>query len=152
MKELTPEFDVIRDAVALACRAPSLHNSQPWRWIADGPTLHLFADPTRLMFAADPQGREITLSCGAALDHLIVAMSAAGWETTVARFPDPYEPFHVATIDFRPARRRRPRRGVLRAPRRSRGAAQTGVPSALQPTGPDSKCCCGRHDPVPRDV
>jgi hypothetical protein len=103
MNRLTPEFDVIRDAVALACRAPSLHNSQPWRWIADGPTLHLFADASRLMFAADPQGRQITLSGGAALDHPIVAMSAAGWETTVARCPDPYKPFHLATMDFRPA-------------------------------------------------
>ena len=27
---------VIRDAVWLACRAPSLHNSQPWRWVAEG--------------------------------------------------------------------------------------------------------------------
>ena len=27
--------DVIKDAVLLACRAPSLHNSQPWRWVAD---------------------------------------------------------------------------------------------------------------------
>jgi nitroreductase len=103
MTELKPKLDVIRNAVALACRAPSLHNSQPWRWIADGPTLHLFADTARLMFSADPQGREITLSCGAALDHLIVAMSAAGWETTVARFPDPYDPLHLATMDFRPA-------------------------------------------------
>jgi hypothetical protein len=56
-----------------------------------------------MMFSADPQGREITLSCGAALDHLIVAMSAVGWDTIVSRFPDPYEPFHLATIDFRAA-------------------------------------------------
>lgn len=102
MTRLTPEFDVIREAVALACRAPSLHNSQPWRWVADGPTLHLFADVGRLMSAADPQGREIMLSCGAALDHLTVAMSAAGWAANVTRFPDPDEPFHLATIDFCP--------------------------------------------------
>ncbi len=98
--KLTPQIDVIRDAVALACRAPSVHNSQPWRWIADGATLHLFADTSRLVSAADPQGREITLSCGAALDHLTLAMSAAGWHTTVTRFPDPYKPLHVAAIEF----------------------------------------------------
>ena len=103
MTTLTPGRDVIRDAVELACRAPSLHNSQPWRWIADDASLDLFADAGRLMPAADPQGREITLSCGAALDHLTVAMSAAGWDTTVTRFPDPYKPFHLATIGFRPA-------------------------------------------------
>ena len=102
MITLTPDSDVIRNVVGLACRAPSLHNSQPWRWIADGPTLHLFADAGRLMSAADPLGREITLSCGAALDHLSVAMSAASWNTTVTRFPDPHKPFHLATIDFHP--------------------------------------------------
>jgi hypothetical protein len=79
-----------------------LHNSQPWRWIADGSSLHLLADPTRMMSSADPLGREITLSCGAALDHLTVATSAVGWQTTVSRFPDPDEPFHLATIDFPP--------------------------------------------------
>jgi nitroreductase len=103
MTTLAPELDIIRDAVGLACRAPSLHNSQPWRWVAEGPTLHLFADTGRLMSAADPQGREITLSCGAVLDHFVVAMSAAGWDTSVTRFPDPYKPLHLATIGFRPA-------------------------------------------------
>jgi nitroreductase len=103
MTTQTPRIEVIRDAVGLACRAPSLHNSQPWRWIADGPTLHLFADTGRLMSAADPQGREITLSCGTALHHFTVAMSAAGWDTTVTRLPDPDEPLHLATIAFRPS-------------------------------------------------
>src|SRR5690242_12214281 len=92
----TPGFDVIRHAVGLACRAPSLHNSQPWRWITDGTTLDLFADAGRLIPAADPQGREITLSCGAALDHLILAMSVAGWNTNVQRIPDQYTPYHLA--------------------------------------------------------
>jgi nitroreductase len=103
MTTLTPGLDVIREAVGLACRAPSLHNSQPWRWVADGPTLHLFADTGRLMSAADPEGPEITLSCGAALDHLTVAMSAAGWDSAVTRLPDPYKPLHLATIGFSPA-------------------------------------------------
>ena len=41
-----PDSRVIRDAVALACRAPSLHNTQPWRWVAKGASLQLWADPT----------------------------------------------------------------------------------------------------------
>ena len=83
----TPNAAVIQDAVRLACRAPSMHNSQPWRWVAEGSTLHLFADLTRVMTAADPEGREIYLSCGAALDHLSVAMAAAGWHTTDTAIP-----------------------------------------------------------------
>ena len=31
--------EVIRDAVRLACRAPSLHNSQPWSLAIDGDTV-----------------------------------------------------------------------------------------------------------------
>jgi hypothetical protein len=106
MTDMTPDFAVIQDAVRLACRAPSLHNSQPWRWVAEGSSLHLFADLTRVMTAADPEGREIYLSCGAVLHHLTVAMASAGWKTTVKRFPDAHEPLHVAALAFRPAPRK----------------------------------------------
>ncbi|MBY0286297.1 MAG: NAD(P)H nitroreductase [Mycobacteriaceae bacterium] len=100
MQDESPDFAVIQNAVRLACRAPSLHNSQPWRWVAEPSALHLFADFTRVMNAADPEGREIYLSCGAALDHLTVAMAAFGWEAAVQRFPDPDDPLHVAAITF----------------------------------------------------
>ncbi|MGZ5362745.1 MAG: Acg family FMN-binding oxidoreductase [Mycobacterium sp.] len=105
MISITPDLAVIRDAVQLACRAPSLHNSQPWRWVVEGRKLHLFADLTRVLTAADPEGREIYLSCGAVLDHLTVAMASAGWETAVQRFPDPLDPRHVAKLEFRPGPR-----------------------------------------------
>jgi hypothetical protein len=92
---------VINAAVELACRAPSLHNSQPWRWVSDSAGLHLFADPTRKVQVADPSGREALISCGAVLDHLRVAMAAAGWSAHVDRFPNPNNLKHVASIDFR---------------------------------------------------
>ena len=69
----TPGIKVIRDAVELACRAPSVHNSQPWRWVVDGSTLHLFADVGRLMSAADPLGREIILSCDGGFESCATA-------------------------------------------------------------------------------
>lgn len=92
--------DVIVAALKLACRAPSLHNSQPWRWVATDEFVELFADPVRLVRATDPTGREALISCGAVLDHFRVAMSAAGWKTTVERFPDQGDPLHLATIGF----------------------------------------------------
>jgi hypothetical protein len=95
-----PERQVVRDAVMLACRAPSLHNSQPWRWVSDGAELHLFADRKRLVQVADFSGRELILSCGAALDHLRVAMAAAGWDARTHRFPNADEPDHLASLDF----------------------------------------------------
>ena len=87
-------------AVQLACRAPSFHNSQPWRWVFDRGRLHLFIDPDR-MVDTDQAGHETLISCGAVLDHLRVASAAAGWEAAVARFPDPDDSMHLASIDFR---------------------------------------------------
>ncbi|ORV99039.1 Acg family FMN-binding oxidoreductase [Mycobacterium kyorinense] len=96
------EPQVIENAVRLACRAPSLHNTQPWQWIlSDDGTLQLFLDPSRIMLS-DRSGRQALIGCGAALDHLRVAMAAAGWRTQVSRFPNPNDPNHLATIDFTP--------------------------------------------------
>lgn len=98
-----PDPEVVRDAVELACRAPSLHNSQPWRWVADGKVLHLWADPRRSMRGTDRAGRELILSCGAVLDHLRVAMAARGWRSVTEGFPELGRPDHLATVRFRPA-------------------------------------------------
>jgi len=103
MTEVVPDAKVLTQAVQLACRAPSLHNSQPWRWVAEGGVLHLFADPTRIGQATDSTGREVVISCGAVLDHLRVAMAAAGWESHIDRLPDPNHRDHLATIQFSPA-------------------------------------------------
>jgi hypothetical protein len=102
MTQTEPGRDVIRNAVTLACRAPSLHNSQPWRWTLDASELHLYADRMRVILSTDSTGREVLLSCGAALDHLRVAMAAAGWDTVIERFPDPHDPDHVAALKFTP--------------------------------------------------
>jgi len=96
------DTEVIRDALRLACRAPSLHNSQPWRWVLEGETLQLFADADRVVRATDNSGREALMACGAVLDHLRVAMAAAGYTANVARFPNPNNRLHVASIDFTP--------------------------------------------------
>lgn len=102
MSDTMVDADVIRDAVALACRAPSLHNSQPWRWVVDGAGIELFLDRDRTMPSADRTGREALISCGAALDHLRVTLAAAGWAVTVTRFPDPGQPDHLAHVDLAP--------------------------------------------------
>ena len=86
--------------VELACRAPSLHNSQPWRWVFANGTLDLFADHARVGRHTDSTGREVILSCGAVFDHLQVAAAAAGWQVTVERYPDRHNHDHVASAGF----------------------------------------------------
>ena len=83
---------VVERLVSLACLAPSVHNTQPWLWRYDGHRLTLHADLRRRLPAEDPRGRNLILSCGAALHHLQFAARALGWETTVDRMPpDPDE-------------------------------------------------------------
>lgn len=89
-------------AVQLASRAPSLHNTQPWRLVAERGCVHLHLDPHRVVTATDRSSREAVISCGVLLDHLRVAMAAAGWATAVDRFPNPNDLDHLATLQFSP--------------------------------------------------
>lgn len=85
-------------AVDAARHAPSLHNAQPWRWRIAGRLAELYADTTRAVPVADPLGRELRLSCGAALEHARIVLSAAGWHVMVTRLPDPANPDLLARI------------------------------------------------------
>lgn len=102
MRDVVVDADVIKEAVWLACRAPSLHNSQPWRWIAQRHAVQLFLDADRAPRSTDTSGREAVIGCGAVLDHFRVAMAAAGWATNVDRFPNPNNLDHLASVDFSP--------------------------------------------------
>ncbi|SHK75297.1 Nitroreductase [Pseudonocardia thermophila] len=88
----------VRSALALASRAPSVHNSQPWLWRYDSRTVHLRADRRRWLRATDAPGRDMLLSCGTALHHARIALAAAGVAATVRRMPDPADPDHLATM------------------------------------------------------
>ncbi|WP_330252691.1 NAD(P)H nitroreductase [Nocardia sp. NBC_00565] len=88
---------IVKAALALAVRAPSVRNSQPWRWRIGDRCVHLYSDPTR---ATDSDQRDLVLSCGAALHHLRIALAARGWSAVVRRLPDPAQPDHLASIEL----------------------------------------------------
>jgi len=89
--------DVIGTALASAIRAPSPHNTQPWRFEVRPGRIDVLLDRHRILRAADPGGREARLACGAALFNLRAALHAAGQATAVDLRPAG-KPERVATV------------------------------------------------------
>ncbi|GAA1622425.1 nitroreductase family protein [Nocardia ninae] len=90
-----PDSTTLETALALAARAPSVADTQPWRWQIGSRSIHLYLDPA---WAADPDQRGPVLSCGASLHHLRVALAALGWSAVVRRLPNPAQPNHLASV------------------------------------------------------
>jgi nitroreductase len=84
--------------VAAATRAPSIHNTQPWRFVAGPDRLDVFLDTDRALPVLDPTGRQQIISCGSAVEFAAVALAAAGHAAEVHLLPDAAEPTHLATV------------------------------------------------------
>ena len=99
--DMVTGFDgrLLDDALVRAVRAPSIHNSQPWRWQVGPHGVDLYTDATRRLPRTDPDGRDQVMSCGAALHHLLVALADAGQGARVRRLPDLARPHHLATVE-----------------------------------------------------
>jgi hypothetical protein len=79
--------DNLDTVLRMATRAPSVHNTQPWRFrYADG-VLDLHADPTRQLRATDPDGREMLISCGAVLFGVRLVIRQLGYLPSVELLP-----------------------------------------------------------------
>lgn len=83
-----------------AILAPSGHNSQPWRFGVRRGRIELVADRNRTLWMVDPEGRELTMSCGAALFFLRLALRHFGYAGAVALLPDPGNPDLLATVEL----------------------------------------------------
>lgn len=88
----------LRRAAIRATRAPSVHNTQPWRFVVRDGGLDIMADWSRRLTVLDPRGRQLLMSCGCAVMNARVAMAAAGHGVIVERFGDPARPDLIARI------------------------------------------------------
>jgi hypothetical protein len=86
--------------VAAAVWAPSVHNTQPWWFSAGGQELSLHADAGRQLRVADPRGREMMISCGAALFTARLALRSLGYVPRTSVLPDSDEPLLVARVSW----------------------------------------------------
>ncbi len=84
--------------VALAARAPSLHNTQPWAFTLRRGALELRADRSRQLPGTDPDGRQMVLSCGAALFGVRLGVRALGHLPQVELVPDDWDPDLLARV------------------------------------------------------
>jgi hypothetical protein len=93
---LTPA--AVTTVVGTAARAPSVHNTQPWKFRVVGDVIDLYADPDRQLAHIDPVGRELTISCGAALFGLRLGLRQLGDVPAVQLWPDPTRPWLMARV------------------------------------------------------
>jgi hypothetical protein len=101
---MTTAFDVRRLTAALrrsavrATFAPSVHNTQPWRFELRPNELSVVADPSRQLRVLDPTGRQLMISCGCALFNVRAALAASGVGVEIERRPDPARSDLIARV------------------------------------------------------
>lgn len=88
----------LRFLLRYAILAPSGHNTQPWRFRIEDGTVELRADRARSLPVVDPEDRELTISCGAALETLIVALRHFSLRGVVRLAPDPADADLLARV------------------------------------------------------
>src|ERR1700755_3523492 len=97
---LDPVSRVLTQSVLVALEAPSILNPQPWRWRIDHHTAELYAERGRQLTTIDPDGRMLTVSCGAALHDARIALAAGAVAGAVTRLPDNNNPDLLARLRY----------------------------------------------------
>jgi len=96
--------------IETATAAPSIHNSQPWRFVARlaDRVIEIYADPTRTLRRGDPRGRAVHIACGSALFNLRLAVAQAGREPVARLLPSRRDPLLLASVRLAGPYRPRP--------------------------------------------
>ncbi|MFF1819307.1 Acg family FMN-binding oxidoreductase [Kribbella sp. NPDC058245] len=90
-----------REAMLLAAvLAPSMHNTQPWRFRFDGFAVEVHRDRNRELPAEDPKRRMLFVSLGAAIFNLRVGAAVRGYGARVRYLVDQGRPDLVALVEL----------------------------------------------------
>ncbi len=88
--------------VSAAILAANAHNAQPWLFEVGGSRIDLFADRSRDIGTIDPFSREMYVGLGCALENLLLAARARGYEYRITLAPDRSNPTHAARVSLSP--------------------------------------------------
>ncbi|KUL23652.1 Acg family FMN-binding oxidoreductase [Streptomyces regalis] len=110
MRTVPLDAATLESCISAAVAAPSIYNTQPWRFRLDPETaaLDVHAVPERGLRHVDPVGRALHLSVGAAVFNLRIAAAHFGWTPVVRLLPDPEDPSLLANLRLSGAGRRAP--------------------------------------------
>ena len=163
MSEPMTAEQIARCIVAEAVWAPSVNNTQPWRFVIgrepgglhvgqhaseqDSQQLSLYADTGRSLAVADPDGRELMISCGAALFNVRLALRSMGYLPETSVLPDPTQPTLVARVTWR--ERAASDEFSVRCSARSASAGRTAGRSTRSPC---RRTCSPRCAAVPHET
>jgi len=106
MLKLLAHDGILRRIVESGAAAPSIHNTQPWQFVAVADDLlEVRADPDRALWVGDPRARALYLSCGAALFNIRTAIRMTGFNPLVWPLPQPeFPPTVIAAVQAEPGR------------------------------------------------
>lgn len=94
----TDPDSAVDEAIGLAQRAPSLHNSRPWAFVRTADAVELRVQRAKQLRVTDPDGHGALVSCGAALHLLQLGLAARGLTVDVQRLPRPDDPDLLARV------------------------------------------------------
>lgn len=94
--------------VSAAILAANAHNTQPWIFRVADDRIDLFADEKRDIGTIDPFSREMHIGLGCALENMLLAARAVGYEYQLTLAPDLSDPAHVARVDLSPGNEETP--------------------------------------------
>lgn len=100
----------VKDILEYTRLAPSVHNTQPWRFKIDenSSSLSLFAEPTRALQAGDPTQRELWVSLGICLETILQSAKGLGLNATITQLQTTTPLEQIARITFEPSAKEHP--------------------------------------------